>query len=249
MVYSFNSRIRYSETDSKSNLTFPALLDYFQDTSTFHGEDNGLPLDFLYEKNLTWILGSWQVRIFKTAKLGDNVTSSTWAYNFNHCLGYRHYSLSDENGEYFAIADTQYVLMDFEKMTPVEIESFFVDGYTLEPDSHINLKLPRKIRPVKEEEKLEPVAVQPHMIDTNNHVNNSQYIKTAMAFLPEDFSFNCFRCEYKKQAHLGDVFYPSRSKTDNGIQIKIYDADGSLFFIAEWTTDNNQSGDQYVKDR
>ena len=41
-MYAFDSRIRYSETDSEGRLTLNALLNYFQDCSTFHSEDVGL---------------------------------------------------------------------------------------------------------------------------------------------------------------------------------------------------------------
>ena len=249
MVYSFNSRIRYSETDNKGRLTFPALMDYFQDTSTFHGEDNGLSIEHLYENDLAWMLGSWQVRIFKTAELNDHVKLSTWVYKFRHCLGYRHYSMHNEDGTLCAIADSQFILMNFSKMTPATIDKTFFEGYTLEPERRVDLKLPRKIYSAEEETPFEPFAVPQYMIDTNGHVNNVQYIKTAMAYLPKEFEFNCFRCDYKKQAHAGDIFRPAVSKLTDGYQVKIYDTDNTLFFIGEWTYDSEQSGEQYAIDR
>ncbi len=249
MIYSFKSRIRYSETDKNSELSFPALLDYFQDTSTFHGEDNQLPLDFLFSQNITWVLGGWQVRIFKPMRLNDFITVSTWAHNFRQCLGFRNYSIKNEAGELTAVADTQYVLINLKDQTPVRIPEYMVSGYGLEKDAHIDLKMQRKIRLCSQEERLEPVSVQDYMIDANNHVNNSQYVKTTMLYLPKDFSFNCFRCEYKKQARIGDTFYPAVSQLENGIQIKLYDADDSLFFAGEWTTDNEQTGESYASNR
>ena len=41
MKYSFNSRIRYSETGENACLTLPGILNYFQDCSTFHSEAIG----------------------------------------------------------------------------------------------------------------------------------------------------------------------------------------------------------------
>lgn len=37
-MYSFKSKIRYSETDSRGRLSLEALLDYFQDCSAFQSE-------------------------------------------------------------------------------------------------------------------------------------------------------------------------------------------------------------------
>ena len=38
-MYEFNSRVRYSEIDHHGTLTLPALINYFQDCSTFQSED------------------------------------------------------------------------------------------------------------------------------------------------------------------------------------------------------------------
>ena len=35
-MYTFDSRVRYSEVGIDGNMTLIALLDYFQDCSTFH---------------------------------------------------------------------------------------------------------------------------------------------------------------------------------------------------------------------
>ena len=40
-MYEFNSRVRYSEIDHHGTLTLPALINYFQDCSTFQSEDCG----------------------------------------------------------------------------------------------------------------------------------------------------------------------------------------------------------------
>lgn len=249
MKYSFKSRIRYSETDEHTRLTFPAMMDYFQDTSTFHGEDNGLPLTVLYSKKLAWVLSGWQVRIFKTVGLNDIATFTTWAYSFRGSIGLRNYTLTDESGTLCALADTQYVLMNIEKQLPERIPQFLADGYTIEYDSHMDTHMSRKIRIIIEEEALEPVPVREYMIDTNNHVNNSQYIKTAISLIPNDLKFNCFRAEYKMQARLGNTLYPYRSSLDNGVQIKFYNETHELYFIAEWTYDHSQSGDDYAAGR
>ena len=50
-MYTFDSRVRYSEVGVDGNLTLIALLEYFQDCSTFHSEDIGLGMDYLRELN------------------------------------------------------------------------------------------------------------------------------------------------------------------------------------------------------
>lgn len=61
-MYAFDSRIRYSETDSEGYLTLDALLNYFQDCSTFHSEDVGLGIGYMKEIGQVWVLSSWHDR-------------------------------------------------------------------------------------------------------------------------------------------------------------------------------------------
>ena len=42
MNYSFNSRVRYSETGENGRLTLPGVLNYFQDCCTFESEQTGV---------------------------------------------------------------------------------------------------------------------------------------------------------------------------------------------------------------
>ena len=37
-MYEFDSRVRYSEVDHHGTMTVPALINYFQDCSTFQSE-------------------------------------------------------------------------------------------------------------------------------------------------------------------------------------------------------------------
>ena len=55
-MYEFNSRVRYSEIDHHGTLTLPALINYFQDCSTFQSEDMGLGTEVLKAEKRAWIL-------------------------------------------------------------------------------------------------------------------------------------------------------------------------------------------------
>ena len=61
MIYSFDGRVRYSETGENGLLTLPGILNYFQDCSTFQSEEVGLGLKVLKEWKRFWVLSAWQV--------------------------------------------------------------------------------------------------------------------------------------------------------------------------------------------
>ena len=70
MDYSFNSRVRYSETGEDGRLTLPGVLNYFQDCSTFHAESIGLGGNVLKNRDRAWVLSSWQVVVEEYPVLG-----------------------------------------------------------------------------------------------------------------------------------------------------------------------------------
>ena len=58
-MYSFESRVRYSEVNSEKQMTLLALLEYLQDCCTFQSEDLGIGVDYLSEEQVAWVLSSW----------------------------------------------------------------------------------------------------------------------------------------------------------------------------------------------
>ena len=103
-MYTFNGRIRYSEIDHRDQLTLPALINYFQDCSTFQSEDVGMGHKELMAKNRAWILSYWQVEITRYPKLCERVQVGTFATDFQKFLGYRNFLMKTEEGEELAKA-------------------------------------------------------------------------------------------------------------------------------------------------
>lgn len=55
-MYTFDSKVRYSEIDHRGTMTLPALINYFQDCSTFQSESLGFGVKAAKEKKKAWIL-------------------------------------------------------------------------------------------------------------------------------------------------------------------------------------------------
>lgn len=80
-MYEFNSRVRYSEIDHHGTLTLPALINYFQDCSTFQSEDVGLGTEVLKAEKRAWILSYWQVIAERYPALGEGSRSEHFRQN------------------------------------------------------------------------------------------------------------------------------------------------------------------------
>ena len=117
-MYSFTSRIRFSEVDTHLNLTLGSVIDYFQDCSTFHSEAVGMNIARLSAMKRAWILSSWQIVPVRFPKLGEKVTISTWPYDFHGFFGYRNFTMTGEDGECLVYANSIWIYMDTETGRP-----------------------------------------------------------------------------------------------------------------------------------
>ena len=62
-MYSFDSRVRYSEVGEDKKLTLDGIINYFQDSSTFQSEELEIGVDMLEKLHRVWVLSSWQIVI------------------------------------------------------------------------------------------------------------------------------------------------------------------------------------------
>ena len=232
-MYAFDSRIRYSETDSEGKLTLNALLNYFQDCSTFHSEDIGLGLDYMKGLGQAWVLSSWQIVVNRYPALGERVKIMTIPYELRGFLGFRNFAMLDEQGEYVAKANSLWSLLDMHTGRPVAVNEAMQQGYAAGGKLEMDYA-PRKIVVPEGGVTEEPVIVKKHHLDTNHHVNNGQYVNIAMEYLPDDFTIRQMRAEYKKQAFLDDVLYPYVATTENSYLICLRDAENKPYVSVEF---------------
>jgi len=221
-MYSFTSKIRFSETDPDRTLTLASLINYFQDCSTFQSEAIGRGFDYLEPRHRVWMLSSWQVLIHRLPKLGESVQIGTWANDFSSLFGGRNFLLQDENGEVLAVANSIWILADTQTGRPVKITEEFAEGYEMDAPYPME-QAPRKIPVPKEFSTELPFPINQSHLDYNQHVNNGQYIRMAEAYLPAGFAVSSFHAEYRKAALLGNIIHPFVTITDDTCTVVLAD--------------------------
>ena len=230
--YEFDGRVRYSEIDHRGTMTLPALINYFQDASTFQSEAIGLGMDRLKHDKKAWVLSYWQVIVDRYPKLGEKITTGTFATEFKGLYGNRNFYMKDESGEMIARANSIWVFMDLEKGRPARPTAEHIEPYgTCEP-----LDMPyegRKIALPEHAEEEEPFPVRKYHIDTNEHVNNCQYVQMALEMVSGDIQVRQLRVDYKKSAVLGDMIYPRVTAEQERTVVELCDADGKPYAIVE----------------
>ncbi len=238
-MYTFESRIRYSEVDKNALLTMESLIDYFQDCSTFQTEDGPANMEYLRNKGMAWVLSSWQIEVKRYPKLCENVVIGTIPHGLKGFFGIRNFFMDTKEGERLAVANSVWTLFDFVKGVPARITPEIILAYPLEEKLDMDYA-DRKIRVPGDGEVMtaSDIIVGEHNLDTNDHVNNGQYIRMAIDSIPDrNLSFKSMRAEYKKQAKLGDKLIPEIVKVSKNdamsYTISLKDDNGSPVCIVE----------------
>ena len=77
--------------------------------------------------------------------------------------------------------------------------------------------------------------VRKYHIDTNHHVNNSQYIQMATEVVSDGFSVTGLRVEYKKAAVYGETLVLKYVEEQEKIVAMLCDEDENPYAIIEFT--------------
>ena len=90
---------------------------------------------------------------------------------------------------------------------------------------------PRKIAVPKDGKQEAPMEITRAYLDSNNHVNNARYVQSAEGYLPEGFTIQQLRAEYKRQAFLGDRMHPVVAQTDDEWIISLNNENGQPYAV------------------
>lgn len=233
-MYTFETRVRYSEVDDKLTLTLPAVAKYFQDTCIFESENGAVvSMDYLASRKLAWVLNSWQIVVERLPGLNEAIRVYTVPYEFKSFLGYRNFWMEDEAGKCIVKAASVWTLINYEQMKPYKPDEEILSGYRLGEKLDMEYA-PRKISVEGEGEIKQEHVIYRTQIDSNHHLNNSEYINLAYAYLPENVRVSQLRAEYKKQAYLGEKIVPVIHTQQDKLQVQLNDVEGASYAVVEF---------------
>ena len=232
-MYTWDSRVRFSEIGEDKRLTLDGILNYFQDSSTFHSEDIGNGMEVVESLHRVWVLSSWQIVVNEYPKIGERIKLGTWPYDFNRFLGGRNFIMYGADGRVLAYANSLWTYLNSENGRPARVDDSILELYTLEPKYEMDYA-DRKITLPEEMTAQNAFPVEVYHLDTNHHVNNGQYVKMAGAYLPQGFEIAQMRAEYKKSALLGDMIYPKVAVEEDKVIVSLDDEAGNAFTVVEF---------------
>jgi acyl-ACP thioesterase len=200
----------------------------------------GFGVSKLLETQQVWLLSSWQIVIGRYPKLYEAISIGTAPYDFRSVTGYRNFWIADEQGEKLAWANSVWTLFDLAKGHPtkpsLEMKAAFVLSEKLAMDY-----AERKIAlPADGGQPLPPFEIKARYLDSNDHVNNAQYVGIALDLITaaqgeQRPPTRQLRAEYRKPALLGDTLYPALYLGGEAAIVSLADSEGSPYCIVEFT--------------
>ena len=235
-IYEYEKRIGFSECDTGRRFTVPALIDAFQDCSTFQSEDLSVGFDVLAAHDLVWVVNYWELQIERLPRLCERVTVGTFPYSFKTCFGLRNFYLKDIDGNYLVKANSMWTLIDSVNVRPAKAPDFIHEAYTTGDKLDMEYGS-RKVAIPKGDDvtviKKEPVKIRRHHLDSNNHMNNGQYIKLAISELDAD-DIRSLRIDYRRQAKLDDVINPVVYERNDERVVALYDENMEPYSVSQY---------------
>lgn len=235
-MYSWKTKVRYSECGAKGTLTLAKIIDYFQDSSSAHSESLGAGMKFLEEQGGAWVLNSWQIEVNRYPDIMEEIEITTWPSDFKGVFGPRSFCMKSKDGEVLAMARTLWVYIDTKTGRPSKPSEELIQKYEVAPAIEME-EISRKIQMPKELEAIDWITVRKYHIDTNQHVNNSQYVQMAMETFPQEFSAKKLRVEYKKSAVFGDRIYVKKAIEAERSVVALCNENDEIYTVVEFRGD------------
>lgn len=231
-AFEYSYHVRYSEVGHRGLMTLPALVNAFQDCSTFQSEALGVGLAWLKHQRRAWMLTNWHIVVERYPSLCEEIAVGTFATQFRGIAAKRNFYLRDNAGRLIARADSTWAFINLEtgrpcRPTPEHVDPYGTAAPLALPDAPRRIALPETMTEAP------AITVGRGLIDTNEHVNNCQYVQMALDVLPAETTPRQLRVAYHRAAVLGDVVHPRHAEDEKRAVVALDDAAGAPFAVIE----------------
>ena len=208
-IYSDKFKLKYYDIGKSNSLTLSSLIKFFGDMAGAHSSVCGYGLNDIPRTHISWILLDWKVKMFSHPKYNEELTINTWPRVIQKFYSYRDFEVFDSKNNLVAIASSKWIMINTETKKIEKITDTVVNAYGIEEKSVFEKPLDEKPK-IPNNLKLNfTYTIQRRDIDTNDHVNNVNYIDYALETLPEDVynanEFDNVEIHYKKEIKYGET--------------------------------------------
>lgn len=225
-VFSQSFDIQSHHIYQNFEVTMPYLLGCMQQAADSHVDSCSIGWNDLHAKGCFWAIYRLGVRIERMPRKYDVITVRTWANPPRGVMQPRSFEVLDRQGNRLAYAQSLWIILDEKDFRPQAVEEVIGTeiAYRMGEDDAFNINL--KIGSVKTE------GIQPAVrdvlysdIDTNRHVNNTNYVKWLLDSYPAEFlethQLAGIDLNFTQQARLGDRYAVFINKSNDSQHLAV----------------------------
>lgn len=237
-MYAFDHKIGFVDAGADGRLRLVNAMSLMMNCCQFQEYQEVNLCNYLRSNGILIFLYSIQVDIFRLPQFRETVTTAVKIYGCRSIYGLRRLTMRDESGELCLIANATGAFFSIREGKALKVDPADLGVQFDEPEEME--VLPRKIpTPRSEEIVLPDYTVTRSRLDPNGHLTSQEYLAVAEDRLPEDFTFNRFRIEYKQQAKAGETIHPVLHHSPDMPQTKVIDlrsGNGLSCAVVEFST-------------
>jgi Acyl-ACP thioesterase len=237
--------IHYYEVNSKMRCKLPAIINFLEDIGTQQSEQLGVGIDYCLKNNCGWVFYKYDIKMHKYPVFGETISITTEPVGFKKFYGLRKYFIKDEEENLIGEGTALFFLIDIEKRRPMRIQEEQYNSYGVDGDLDCDISMD-KIEKCDEEENIKEFDIRYSDIDSNNHVNNVNYVEWAIEAVPPEVISNYvltrIKVIFEKETTYGEKISVSATvkEVEDETQLKTYhkikNNEGSQLTLleAEW---------------
>lgn len=197
--------------------------------------------DYLQANDAAQLLAFRQLEVLRVPSLHEELTCTTSVFDCRGAKGFRNTIISDASGTPCYVSWTQGAFVNMKTGRLIRIPQEVIDTMQMHPRYEMNYRERKIALPDIAGISLPQIAVQRNDIDYNQHVNNAQYVRMALEFLPAGFEIAGMRVEYKQPAKLGSRLTPTLRESKGSLYVSLCDA-GAPVCTMEFTPASQSTG-------
>ncbi len=210
--------VKQNEGDLNGRMKLSALLRYVQQISTDHCTEMGVTTEDYQRTHSAFLLAKTSVEMYEEIKVGQTIRLLTHPGNAVKAVYPRYTEIFNEEGRLAASVDARWILVDTEsrriyRHKPEDLQLNF--GNETVP-MHKDISVPKE----KEAEIVGEEIVRYSRLDTNHHLNNTEYADIVCDYMP--FELMCEKqvrkliLHYHQEVKLGENVKILRKAREEG---------------------------------
>lgn len=187
-----------------------AFLKYMQEIACLHSQLYGYGINDIEKNNIVWIIFCWNLNINYKPHWNEKIKIKTWLGKMDKLYCYRDFEVQNESGEVIAKAESQWIMFNIaQRKIEILNDSYQNKFPKVKREGYDNIikKVRFDISKVdKGKCKKINYTVLKRDIDTNYHMNNTNYLDIASEKIADEIYSNLEKIEihYKTECKYGD---------------------------------------------